>query len=83
MLSLILSGVLVSLTTEIIKRKNQYDKAMTLWTLVILAVVVALLAHFIMDYYFWTSFGWIMIFAGAFYAYVLRNISAPVTKKKK
>jgi len=87
MLSLILSGVVVSLVTEILKKKQGKDKALTLWTLLALSVVVSLIAMFVLDYYFWTTLGWIIVFAGAFYAYVLRNIpaSAPkvVTKNKK
>lgn len=87
MLNLILSGVFVSLVTEILKKKNKFDKAMTLWTLVVLSVVISLLAHWILGFFFWVSMGWILVFAGAFYAYVLRNVTAPasvaVSKKKK
>ena len=87
MLNLILSGVVVSLVTEYLKKRNGKDKAATLWVLIALSTAVALIAMWVLDYSFWPSLGWIIVFAGAFYAYVLRNIPASkpkvVTKSKK
>lgn len=74
MFHLILGGVFVSLITEVLKKKKKSDKALTLWTLISLAVGVSLLSMWILDYSFWPTLGWVLVWAGAFYAYVLRNI---------
>ncbi len=80
MLNIILSGVVVSILTEILRKNKQKDKVMTLWTLLLLAISAALLAYWILDYQFWPTLGGILVYAGAFYAYVLRNIRGSVKK---
>ena len=91
MLNLILSGVVISLVTEYLKKKGGNDKIHTLWTVLLLSTIVSVIAVLVLDYHFWPTLGWIVVFAGAFYAYVLRNIPASkptlkpkvITKKKK
>jgi len=82
MLHLVLSGIVVSIVTEILRKKKKKDKVRTLWTLLVMSVAVSLLTYVILDYVFWTSLVWILVFAGAFYAYFLRNIRGSIPTKK-
>ena len=72
---LIFAGVVVSLLVELLKSKSKKKttKVENISRLFLLSIAGAFLAHFILDMYFFASLFWIVVFAGAFYSYILRN----------
>lgn len=80
MLQIILGGILVSLLTEVIKKMGGRDKSETLLLVLGLSVIASLIAYIYMGHNFFGALWYTVIYAGAFYAFVLRSVKG---RKKK
>jgi len=74
MLQYMFAGVLISILVEVLKSKKA-NKVNNIAKVFILSTIASLLSMFILDTEFFQALFFIVVYAGAFYAYVLRSIT--------
>ena len=74
---IVILGVVVSIIAEIIKRYFSTNKLATLVVVLAMSIIAAVVYYFISQSAIFPTIIQILIIAGAFYAYLIRNILPP------
>ena len=74
--ALILGGVGISILVTTLKKLFKADKQQTMSMVVILSLAGGLAYYFLGKFGLWESFLQVLVSAGAFYAFILKNMSA-------
>ncbi len=76
---IIIIGAAVSVLTEIIKRYAGTNKPATLAVVLVISLVFAGVYYFVAQTNYYDTVLNILIIAGAFYAYIIKNLLPPAT----
>lgn len=74
--SLLVVGILVSLITQYLKTKFETKSWQTITACLGLSVIVGILYHFFADTEVYTTIMQILVYAGAFYAYIIERFES-------
>lgn len=70
----LLFGAIVSLLVELLKKRFDTEKWMTLSLVVVLALLAGLYRFVAQDFGFWEQTIQVLSYAGAFYAFIIKNL---------
>lgn len=81
-MELVIAGVLISSLVEYLKRKFRTSRKGTFALIAVIAILGASAFKALAFYGLWEAFFGILVIAGAFYAFIIKNVEAVLTEKE-
>jgi len=81
-IALVFGGVLISLVIQLLKKRLALTSTGVMVTVVVLSLLGGVAYRYLLSYGLWESFIAVITSAGAFYAFILKNISDVATTKE-